>query len=667
MSRLLFRSVLLLAAAVCCLGARVAATAPQHAKALRATAFGRVVGASGEPWVGAEVHLLHYPITTIRDEGYSEHQVVQTDERGQFRCQVMVGCAYRAWALGATEADGGYAISGVARAAVARTPILLRHSHRQFVRRVLPKPDASWNGRGLRYRASIEGSGRYGFAQWVSPDADGVLTLPRWPHDYIMVQAWSEGWMVCRFGLTATVDYATRFGLEFRSDQAKPDADQAAHALHAVYERALPPRRVVPVVIRAADTGKPVVGATVRTEFQPRSCPAPRSGPDGVLRVVSASEEEHPSKPPARCCLAAPDRRERDLELEPFVALAQGEPDPDSEADGAPRFVCRMWPGRTVAAKLTMAGQPFASMPAMLEASVGSGPDGAWFGIEPRVFVSDADGALSLPGRSERFPYRLTAALTASDRAKLASLHDPLPTARGGADRDAMKGAPVAPLAVLRWEDAGVPEDLGEIAIDRLLPIEITVRQPDGTPPGATRVLLIRIAVSDDAPSSPLTVYTDHRGRVRVLAPSCEDVLVHAITSQGAAWRRLTAGDRRCALDIDARHLARFRLVGPDGNPLANARLHHVCPDAYGGPGGEEVDPDVLRAVRKMCMVNALAGQGCRTGADGYGQMVAPLLGTSFDFAVHVQGADSKRTHLFWNGPTRAENGEVAVPVVRVR
>ena len=267
----------------------------------------------------------------------------------------------------------------------------------------------------------------------------------------------------------------------------------------------------------------------------------------------------------------------------------------------------------------------------MIESSVANSDTGTLFGIAPRLTKTQGNGDFTILGRCERYPFRVTAALSPQMRTEL-SLGEPQ--------------WPVSPLAVLHWGSAELPEGFGNLDLSTLKRIDVQVVQPDGSPPGSIQVLLTRVAIGDQAPYEPVRVFTDHRGRVRVLATSTEDVLVHASTRQGAAWQRLDAQSGPVHLKIDPRHIVKLRLVNGRGEPLRGASVGIVTPKA--GKGNHE---EVLRAAHSMCLVNAFPHQRCRVDKNGYGEFISPLLGVRLDLVIDGEGI-SKRHDVHWNGPT---------------
>lgn len=590
---------------------------------MRDRGFGRVTDQHGKPWVGATVHLLHRPHASIAAPAFGEQIVRTTDDRGQFKAPLLVGSAYVAWAVGPVEKDRSYRITKQVRNAVARSPILLVETDRQFERRVQPRLHASWNAHAaLRWRASLEGSGRVGLGQWLTPDADGIVTLPQWPSKFIMLQGWAGSWLACRPGLTTTEDYALRFGFIFRSKEQKPNEANVLEQFAKILTYDVDPRRERDIALTAVADGKKVTGAALLLDSMPFDLEPHCSDQDGIVHAVFAHEEEVVREVPFRWTILPSSHAELSLGL---VSHSSG--DPAITAVALPA-------GRALSGRLLRSGEPVPGVPLMIEASVPSSDNGSWFSAEPRITKTQADGSFTILGRRQKYPFRVTAALSPTMREEL-SRREPL--------------WPVSPLAVLHWGSAELPKDFGDVDLSTLKRMDVAVTQPDGSPPGSIKLLLTRVAIGSDAPHEPVAVFTDHRGRVRVLAPNSEDILVHATTRQGAAWQRLERQAGPVHLKIDARHIVKLRVVNGRGEPLTGASVGIVT--TYAGSAAKPGDEEVRRTAHHMCMVNAFPHKSCRVNKDGYGELISPLLGVRLD--LNIRGKDiNERRNVQWNGPT---------------
>ncbi len=607
-------------AAACSLFLALAVVAQQP---LRESGFGRVTDRAGKAWVGAAVHLLHRAHPAVADPAFADAITAVTDDQGQFRVELLVGAAYVAWATGDGDAPALFRVTKVQPYAVTRTPILLLEDEPHYRRRLRPVPDPSWAGREpLRWRAV----GRFGgleLAQWLAPAADGLLELPPWPVDSVSLQVWAGDWQADATWHSATTAFASKYGVQAVRGAELPDEAKARSALAATADVRVPARHARSVRLRDAATGAAVVDAEVRLDVQPFDVPAQRSDANGDIHAVFASDEAAPFAVPFSWCILPRDHAENRLT-------------PSSWRQDDPPVVLRdLVPGTTVHGRLLLAeGEPAANVPLVLEATIGTSPTSAFFGAMPRVLVTDADGRFALPGRCEKFPYRLTAVLSPALRARLAG----------------DQGGPIASTAVLRWL-AG-PEPLGDLVLERLGRLDLSVRQPDGTPPGATPVVLTRLGGQTELPCSPLRACTDHRGRLRVLLASTADVLVHCSRGNGAAWATLAADAAPTQLTLDVRHVVRFRVVDATGAAVPSAHLSLV------GLTGHPAGASVAGTVSAMCSVHAFPHASATADAEGLGTMVLPLVGASYDFAVRSGGTD-QRVHVVWDGP----DGDAPLPI----
>lgn len=591
-------------------GIQIAAQEPA-----RDRGFGRVTGSDGKPWVGAEVHLLHRSHKALTDPAFGEHLVLQSDDKGEFRAGLLAGCSYQAWAVGPLTADSGYRVTPTQANCVARTPILLVEGERHFVRRLRPDVHASWKGREpLRWLAVMNNPRQ---AEWLQPDADGVLSTPRSPGSYIELQAWAGDWLAMTTGFPIVASMAIQSGLQWRATD-KPTAADADARLAAVHTFAVRERLTREITLRDAGNDAPIAAAEVRLDRMPDGVAPTRSDDKGVVHAVFAAGEQSPNVPGSWTIL-------------PPAANAEFALNVGSYKKNDPPVTTRKLPsGRRLDGRLQWsADEPAGGVALLVEGSVDNG-NGIWFGIDARVFVTAADGRFAIPGRTDGYPFRLSLALSPAMRARLAKGDDP---------------APVAPIAVLRWDTGALPESLGDIELGELVAFDIQVRQEDGLPPGCTHVLLKSVAGGTAAPRDPVAVHTDHRGRARVMLPSTAGVLVHATTERGADWQQLETDQRSVELTIDPRYVMRFRVVDAAGQPIPDASVNLVT-TGFGFAAGPAHD-----AIRDMCVVHAFPRKNGRAGADGVGTLVAPVLGSSLDLAITVSGREAKRVHVSWNGP----------------
>ena len=72
----------------------------------REPGFGRVLDKDGVPWVGAKVFLEHRSHPLVQDPACMDLIEATTDERGQFRVDMLPASGYAVWARSAVGEDG---------------------------------------------------------------------------------------------------------------------------------------------------------------------------------------------------------------------------------------------------------------------------------------------------------------------------------------------------------------------------------------------------------------------------------------------------------------------------------------------------------------------------------------------------------------------------------
>ncbi len=575
----------------------------------RERGFGMVRTAAGEPWPGAEVHLLHRPHRDVLDESVADRIVTSSDERGRFRVELLPGARYVAWARAPQpDDDGRVRITRLATDATASTPILLDEGEGMWPRRVRLAPHASWDGHDLRVLATSYRRGA-NLAEWLQSDEDGLFTLPIWPGSGGSLQLYSDGWLVHRAYTGLTESWARRELGDM------PDADPKA-LLRSTWELAVPPRRTRRMEFKTDAKGSPVSGAEAFPDQRPPGLEAPVSGADGVFEVVFASEEENPQRLPFSYLVVA-------------EGCAEGTMASSSWTSGAPPETERQLPaGRGVEGRLTLAGKPLADVPLVLEGSVGTSDSGSWFGVDGRVFHSRADGTFTIPGRCDRFRYRLTAVLTPEQRAHLAAALD----ARRDSDDERPPG-PVSACVVLASADDPPTDDLGDLEFTHLEQVDVTVEAADGTPPGPTAVSWIRCLNDHDAPHDTVRLSTDRHGRLRIVARRRAGALLMAQDATGIALRILEADDRYVTLRLDPRHRVKVRIVDGADRPIPGARAHIVSVERF-----DAENQALGTTLRNMASVHAWSFKTGTADDDGIAFVHTPLLDTELDFAIYLPG-----------------------------
>ena len=108
----------------------------------REPGFGRVLDRDGKPWVGAKVFLEYRAHLAVNDDAYCDVIETTTDERGEFRVQVLPASGYDVWARGELENGSDFRQTDLVGGAVARRPILLREARRRGAVELLPRVES---------------------------------------------------------------------------------------------------------------------------------------------------------------------------------------------------------------------------------------------------------------------------------------------------------------------------------------------------------------------------------------------------------------------------------------------------------------------------------------------------------------------------------------------
>ncbi|MCA8978043.1 MAG: hypothetical protein KDC98_25175, partial [Planctomycetes bacterium] len=306
-------------------------------------------------------------------------------------------------------------------------------------------------------------------------------------------------------------------------------------------------------------------------------------------------------------------------------------------------------PGRSVGGRVLLGeGEPLAAAPLILQGSIGTGRNTIWFGVDPRLFATAADGTFRIPGRKAGFPFRLSLVLSPAVRARLSS-----------ATKD---GPPIWPLAMIGPEHGGALANLGDVRVDLLHALDIRVEAPDGTPPGSVRLAVVPLgAGSDNVPHEPDVVRTDRHGRVRLLS-AARILLVHATTRAGAAWAMVGSDQTGLVLRIDTAHAVRFRVVDLEGRPVSGAHVGLVGPQFPPATG-----PTAAMAqerIRNFCSVHAVPYKSGRTDADGHVDLVMPAVDVQLDLSVDERELGISRRFLV-PFPRERDPGPIVLEVRR--
>lgn len=551
---------------------------------------GTVRDASGQPLRGAEARALFLVHPAVDEPRYRDHIVATTDERGRFKMMLRAGMPYSLWARASLD-GGSTVVSMVARDVVAGMPITLIVQEERVARRVRitwPTPDdGDWSV------TACFGAGAMSQFVPLAFDPDGTTLVPV-GFGSAALEIARNGFVVARRGVPQLVE---------------PKAPFAGGPLDVV----VPPLREVAVRI-LDETGEPAPGVEWTAEARPRRVVG-RSGFDGLIRAEFGSGDRDL---PDDNVLLGGDRIEARLER---GLLAQ--------VEACKPLEVRLPPGRSVHGRLLLGAQrPLAGVPLLLHASIAIDAASAWFGVGPRVLRSGDDGRFVVPGRSSRFPFRVSALL---DAAAIDALTPP----------DA--NAPLWPIALLLPENAGEISDPGDVVLSRLRMLAIEVVAADGAPPGSVRLVVSPAFGDASQPFWPEIVRTDRRGRVRWLASSSSDYIVFAATPAGGAWTLIEGEAKNVSVTLDPAHVVRLRLRGSDGRPLAGSWVRTSAAQ----PLPDAPLPDaVVRAADSAFPVNAFPLARGRSDADGRVDLVAPFPNAVLHLSVSGGNGESAELRL---------------------
>jgi hypothetical protein len=609
-------------AALVLLGAAALAQEP-----LRESSIGEVRGADKKPFAGATVHLLHRAHPSVLDPAYEDHVVATADERGQFKVQLLVGMPYAVWAVGPVV-DGTYRCSEVLSDVVPGVPIVLHEAELHYVRRVAIAVDPSWR-QPLQF--AIGGDVPMRMMQPVQLK-DGELSTPQWPGAGCGVSAFEEGVRVYSHSLPLTITgLRDSIRLEADSDVKAPVPDDASlrATLTASLTLSVPRRREY--ALRFVDAGKdPIAGVEAITTTQWMSEKLGVTGANGLLRVPAADGSEILfSDVVARSAGHAEARVDADM-------FRKDDDDPKSVPLESGTLVHgRLW---------LREGHPAGRTVLLLNGSIKIGRNQSYFGVYARESSTEADGSFLVPGRVRGYPFRVTALLTPEQRAALSP------------DKSA---PPLWPSAIVLPEVSAEPKDVGDLRLDRLVPIDVRVFAADHSPPGATKVIAFVVAPQtfDNWPARPECMITDRHGRLRLLAHRDCEIALLVMTQQGSALGFASADHRRLDLNLDPSGVAHLHIVDGENKPLIGNIVDIV------GPLGAPSDPEVARVLPQVQQAFSSYSMPWRMGrTDGSGRidLLMPLPG--FDLNLVVYGPDG--TTMQKRLPLSPDRGAKPIEVV---
>ena len=561
----------------------LAAVTALPAQALpRQPGFGRVLDKDGKPWVGAKVFLEHRSHPLVQDAAYVDRLEATTDERGQFRVEMLPASRYAAWARSGDidEEDGSFRRSGVVSDAVSNTPFVLREAadpgvvhELQLVPRV---GDTSWDEVAPRFVA-IEDFGAFQRTTELR-ETGGYLFPPPSPDPTLTIGVFVGGFLAHELSVSTVLS---------------ADAADPLKVLPPLWQQ---------VVLVQNQLGVGIAGARVAPlvplPWESATEPVARSDDAGrVVRYYAGSRKYPPQSPHHRITARGYATRTLQNIVGPFGSQREGP---------------RVLPGATnVRGRLLLrAGRPLGGVPLILDSKTRI-QRGMQIVFGTCRLRTDADGTFVLPGREADLQFRVAAVLPLAVRAQLTR----------------PDGYPVAPVALIRPARSETQENLGDLRVDELRTLDLRVRGPDGTPPGSVLIVWKPApTVGANPPYEPLHLFTDHRGCVRLTAASFEGQVLVAVSKDGSVLHRLDAdpadgprkpGERQLELQLNPRSALRIQATFPDGSPAKGVRV------ALGVRRGT-LEPALQQTVDELMDSRYFPLSVATTGPNGRATLVAP-------------------------------------------
>jgi len=488
----------------------------------------------GSPWACAHVTLVSNPFAQNESLGHVDRLHVLADERGHFNARLLRGRSYTVWGWSQPQAEIAR-VTRICHDVIAGESIHLSESDTpRHAYRVALDGLAAWSSHApieARIRCTTSSNT---LSLPVEIDADGTGQLPPVPTDaaYLEVTAHS--------GQPLLIPSPR---LELRSDKPKSQAKWS-----------IPPPFPVLVKVIAQRDRAPIAGAWIFHKTR-------------NVKSIIATTDDHGfavvhwpvalnSRRTVFGYAGKPGFADRIGNLEPPT---DGERDVERlRAKDRPDIVFPLTRSTKVTGRLWIGDEPAANTPLAL---TGGG------GI-PTYWKTDADGRLAATLPYARHGYRLCAVLDAAQIQKLSRTRTPLtPT--------------VWIAASSRPIQTNI--ELGDIHLDRLHQVRLTVRNSDGSPAGAARLYVVRSTLNYNR-TAALRYVANRRGRLCLLMPQVEALTIGA-WSHGAvgACEVDLSGEPKATQAIDLELMPRTsvsgRVVDQDGAPVSGVR---IWPGLYG-------------------------------------------------------------------------------------
>lgn len=565
----------------------------------RAAMLGRVTRLDGKPWAKAEIHFFSRPLGAI-GFGEPDHVRCLSSARGRFRCRLIAGREYSAWAIG-TGADKHDA-SIIAEGVYAGTPLrLAQDPYPRPPTRLRLRIAKEYRERLDKFRIRFVAPMRNQFTVEI-PISGRECTVPTLPGRIGIAEILDEKRrpiLVYRF--LTTLDQALGeqsappgFGWTVKFQHMTARAQALAMIKHGRVRNfgvQLRPTRRTKVQVVALDGDTPIAGArifarvqystsSVRWEYEDARrvtwIEVGRSGSDGSCVAVLPDSALHKTywndivlsaRAPGFVStqLLAP-QLERKSSSASIITMITGTKEHGKKATDPLRFrlakapVTELMLSTKEGAKSSVAHRV---MRLITTKSMNEGENETWsLTTVKRRVESDAEGRLVIPGIRPECQFVLQMAVDGPLLADLGIRDAPMPMS----------------TVLLYCKDQG-KQKLPKLALDALRCFDLTIKNVDGSPARGARVTLLPIwreRIWDlEGTSLALKGEADRRGRARFLAGPCPgDVLIVDTERHEYAYVALRNGRLKAReIQLKAMKRIRGRVIDRNGRPVPEAPL----------------------------------------------------------------------------------------------
>lgn len=502
---------------------------------LRGRAVGEIRNGMGEPWVGAEVVLLSWPLPGDINIGEVDEVTAITDAQGRFMVPILRGRPYTAWAWGPPTPEGRPATPVFENVFVQR-PVVLRENRVLPRHRLVLEELDRWSGCTFEVRV-VDHTGNPRVTRLAV--ADGTATLPYLLGSHAFVEVFAKQ------GETLTPLARDRVAIRHEGD----------------VRVVLPERQRVICWVREAG-GQACAGAAVFRRLGGVLHPAGTTDAAGKLQLdvanVTVPSPEFSTLVMAEgCCFGICMRFRDGAGQKPEV------PDGATPDD----LFCYLDAGETVHARVLVDGRPLAGLPVWCSGMASNRPTrrSAAHDSWHQVLATDAQGRFAVGGLSGPYYRRAShIVLRECDYQRLP------PNWRSGL-------YPVVFAPLVGQPGTGTADDPITVDLTSMCPIELRITEDSGTPAVDAAVSFTSLGTDSAAWPWSSEARADQVGRLRILVPGQQPLGFRAVRGMSLLIRGFETGPGRTGAGAA---VAQFQLPPPTG-------IRGVLREPDGSPGKE--------------------------------------------------------------------------------